>query len=163
MSCVLRAVGTELDVDALLADGGFPGAIPFRRGEARAANAPEGPKHLSSGFNMTVSGAGFDDLERQVEDVGRYLRRQEEVLRDLASYPGVEAVCLDFGVARQDVAAQSDWFPAELLWQAGALDIDLVITHYSVEDAPKPAARPARTRARPAAAGRTKKAGRRSR
>ena len=44
-----------------------------------------------------------------------------------------------------------------------SLDIDLVVTHYSIGDAPKAAPRPARARSRPTAAGRTKKAGRRSR
>lgn len=50
------------------------------------------------------------------------------------SYPGVEEMCLDFAIRRRDIVAQSDLFPAELLWQAGALDIDLVVTHYAIAE-----------------------------
>jgi hypothetical protein len=34
-------------------------------------------------------------------------------------------------IDRKDVAVQSDVFDAELLWRAGALDIDLVVSHYA--------------------------------
>jgi len=55
----------------------------------------------------------------------------EEELQRLGRFEGVEAVCLDFAIDRKDVAIQSDVFDAELLWRAGALDIDLVVSHYA--------------------------------
>lgn len=132
MSCVLRAIGTTFDVDAFLADSGLRPQALFHRGEARLPGVPGAPTWSASGFNVGVSEEGFLDLAPQVRDAGRFLNEHEDELRRLGAFPGVEEVCLDFGIARKDAAMQSDVFPADLLWQAGALDIDLVVTHYAV-------------------------------
>lgn len=134
MSCVLRAVGNSFDVDAFLRGSAFTTTAVFRRGEPRLAESPDGPKRGASGFNLPVSEAGLDDLFAQVEDAERFLRENEDELRRLSRFPGVEEVCLDYGIRRQDVPTQSDLFPADLLWQAGALDIDLVVTHYATAE-----------------------------
>lgn len=134
MACVLRAIGTEFDVDGFLKDSSLPHEAVFHRGEPRAPADPGGAKRSASGFNAPVSAAGFDDLDAQIQDATHFLREHEDELRRLGRFPGVEEVCLDFGIARRDVAAQSDLFPADLLWQAGALDIDLVVTHYAVSE-----------------------------
>lgn len=134
MSCVLRAVGTAFDVDSFLGNSQLSGAAVFRRGEPKLPGSPQGSKRSASGFNVGVSKAGFDDLGAQIQDATRFLREHEDELRRLGSFPGVEEVCLDFGIRRRDVPAQRDVFPADLLWQAGALDIDLVVTHYAVAD-----------------------------
>ena len=55
-------------------------------------------------------------------------------LRRLGSFEGVEEVEIDFAVAWRDLAAQSDWFPPELLWRAGALDIALRVSHYLTQE-----------------------------
>jgi hypothetical protein len=132
MSCVLRVIGTAFDVDAYLKDSRLVASVVFRRGEPRVTGQPEGPWRAASGFNVAVSDATVNDLAAQVRDALRFLREHEDDLRRLASYPGMEEMCLDFAVQRRDVIAQSDLFPAELLWQAGALDIDLVVTHYAM-------------------------------
>lgn len=131
MSCVLRAIGTAFDVDSFLKDSPLPHEAAFHRGEPRVPDVPGGSKRGASGFNAPVSEAGFDDLDAQIQDAMLFLRLHEDELRRLGRFPGVEEVCLDFGIPRRDVAAQSDVFPADLLWQAGALDIDLVVTHYA--------------------------------
>jgi hypothetical protein len=125
MSCVLRAIGTEFDVDAFLQDSALVGTV-FRRGEPR----PAGGHRAASGLNVDVAG-GFDDLDAQIQAAAHFLLRHEDELRRLASFPGVEEVCLDFGVRSTD-AGGSNVFPADFLWQSGALDIDLVVTHYEV-------------------------------
>ena len=135
MGCVLRAIGTEFDVDAFLKDSPLSTEPAFRRGEPRVPGLPNGPARAASGFNVAVSQAGLDDLSAQVEDALRFLDENEDELRRLAAFPGVEEVCLDFAVRRRDVVAQSDLLPAELLWRAGALDIDLVLTHYAISEA----------------------------
>lgn len=127
-SCVLRAIGTDFDVDAFLADSTLDGATAFRRGESREPGAADESTRAASGFNVEVAGAG-DELEGQVRAARRFLRLHEDELRRLGSFEGVEEVCLDFSLRRRGQAAQSDLFPADLLWQAGALDIDLVVTH----------------------------------
>ena len=132
MSCILRAIGTAFDVDAYLKDSRFAASVAFHRGEPRVPGQPDGPQRAASGLNVAVSDANVDDLGAQVRDALHFLREHEDDLRRLGSCPGMEEMCLDFAIQRRDVIAQSDLFPAELLWQAGALDIDLVVTHYAM-------------------------------
>lgn len=134
MSCVLRAIGPSFDVDAFLAESELRAETVFHRGAAKLPGSPDGAKWSASGFNLSVSEEGFDDLPVQVRDAARFLNQHEEELRRLGGFPGVEEVCLDFGIRRRDVAMQTDVFPADLLWQAGALDIDLVVTHYEIAE-----------------------------
>ena len=84
-----------------------------------------------SGFNLTVSSAGIDDLDGQIRDAIEFLDEHEDELRRLGSFEGVEMVCLHFGVKWDGAAVQTETFPPELLWRAGALDIELAISHYS--------------------------------
>jgi hypothetical protein len=131
LSCVLRAIGRDFDVDEFLKDSPLPHDAAFHRGEPRVPGEA-GAKRAASGFNAPVSAADLHDLDVQILDAAHFLREHEDELRRLGRFPGVEEVCLDFGIAWRDVASQSDVFPADLLWQAGALDIDLVVTHYTV-------------------------------
>jgi hypothetical protein len=134
VSCVLRAIGTLFDVDAFLAESALEADPPFHRGEIQLAGLSGGTKHAASGFNARVSAAGVDDLPGQIRDAAQFLNVHEAELRRLGSYPGVEEVCLDFAVRRREGAVQSEIFPAELLWRAGALDIDLIVTHYAIAE-----------------------------
>jgi hypothetical protein len=129
MSCVLRASGTEFDPEAFLVESELRGgANPiYRRGEPR----PGGKTWQSSGFHVGVSEAELSDLPGQIRDALNFLSQHEKELQRLGRFEGVEAVCLDFAIDRKDVAIQSDVFDAELLWRAGALDIDLVVSHYA--------------------------------
>jgi hypothetical protein len=131
LGCVLRAIGRDFDVDEFVKDSPIAHEAVFHRGEPRH---PGEGKRAASGFNAPVSAAALDDLDTQVQDASHFLREHEDELRRLGRFPGVEEVCLDFGIARRAGASQSDLFPADLLWQAGALDIDLVVTHYTVAE-----------------------------
>jgi hypothetical protein len=124
MSCVLRAIGTDFDVDTFLEASQLAGTV-FHRGEPR----PTGGHRAASGLNVDVAG-GFEDLDAQIQAAAHFLLRHEDELRRLASFPGVEEVCLDFGIRVPEPGAASNVFPADFLWQSGALDIDLVVTHY---------------------------------
>jgi hypothetical protein len=131
MSCVLRAIGRAFDVDAFLAESPIVAEAVFHRGEPRIPGEPEGEKRAASGFNARIGESDLDDLDGQVQEATHFLVEHEDELRRLGSFEGVEEVCLDFGLRRLSVAAQSDVFPADLLWRAGALDLDLVVTHYA--------------------------------
>lgn len=129
MSCVLRVSGTDFDPEAFLAESELRAqANPiYRRGEPK----PGEGVWQSSGFHVGVSRAELSDLPGQIRDAIRFLSRHEEELQRLGRFEGVEVVCLDFAIERRDVAVQSEVFDAELLWRAGALDIDLVVSHYA--------------------------------
>lgn len=131
---MLRAIGTAFDVDLFVKDSPLSEAAVFHKGEPKVPGVPDGAKRSASGLNVRVSEAGMDDLDTQVQDARHFLTRHEDELRRLGSFPGVEEVCLDFAVERRNLTAQSEVFPSDLLWQAGALDIDLVVTHYAVAE-----------------------------
>jgi len=114
VSCYLRAIGEAFDVR------GFLSGSPLR------------PDVHARGFNLAVGAAGLDDLPGQVREAVAFLDLYEEELRRLSAFEGVDQVFLDFAVRRRDVAAQTDVLPAELLWRAGALDIDVTVTHYAI-------------------------------
>jgi hypothetical protein len=124
VSCVLRAHGESFQVKQFLADSPLKPDTVYERAD------PLGSQRKASGFSVTVSGADFSDLEGQIREATLFLDEYEEELRRLGGFPGVEGMSLDFGVMWRDGAVQTDVFPADLLWRAGALDIWIAITHY---------------------------------
>jgi hypothetical protein len=134
MTCILRAGGRTFDPDAFLADSALPDPVVHRRDDPAWPGEQEQPPRARSGFNVTVSDASMDALDVQIEEAIAFLDRHEDELRRLGRYEGVEDMTIDFGIAWRDVAAQTDWFPPELLWRAGALDIGLCVSHYLAQE-----------------------------
>lgn len=134
MSCVLRAAGESFDVAAFLAESPFRPDAVYGKGEPLPGGASTGRVRSASGFDLTVSEAGLTDLDGQVLAAIVFLDQYEDELRRLGGFPGVDAVSIDFAVAQRSVVAQTESFPSDLLWRAGALDIALAITHYAVAD-----------------------------
>jgi hypothetical protein len=126
MSCLLHAVGAGFDVKAFLATSPLQSkAVILRSDEAVPESRPE-----RAGFDVRVSEADFDDLATQIDDAMEFMDTHEDELRRLGSFPGVVNVALEFAVSWRNVAVQTDSFPPELLWRAGALDISLDVSHY---------------------------------
>jgi len=134
--CVFRVSGAHFDVDQFLGKSlWLPPAI-FRAGEPRfPASQPKGPILEQSGFNLNVSDAEFSELHRQIHDAILFLRSNEKELVRLRDFPGVEGMCLDFGIEERDVPAQSEAFPPELLFLLGQMGISLAFTLYPTQDA----------------------------
>ena len=139
MSCVLRVAGKSFDAAAFLRNSSIPGGI-YRDSHRRLGRGGADSKHPSSvskaGFNSTVSAAGLDDLAAQIRDAVSFLTEQKAELHRLMDFGGIETACLDFGVSKRDVWAQTDTFPAELLRLLGDLGIDLTVSHYAADDSP---------------------------
>ncbi|PYQ25184.1 MAG: hypothetical protein DMF81_03240 [Acidobacteria bacterium] len=134
MSCVLRAIGEEFDVDAFLATSPLRPDAVYRKGESVPGASGRGRPPLASGFHLAVGPAGLDDLTGQVREALAFLDEHEDELRRLNGFAGVDALTLDFAIRRREGATQIDIFPSELLWRAGALDIDLTVTHCSTAE-----------------------------
>jgi hypothetical protein len=134
MSCVLRAHGEAFKVSEFLSSSSLEPDTIYEKGAPVASGKKNGSTRTSSGFSLTVSNADFSDLEAQIRDAILFLDEYEDELRRLGSFSGVEGISLDFGVQRREVAVQTDVFPSDLLWRAGALDIWLAITHYPVAE-----------------------------
>lgn len=129
MSCVLRAFGDTFKPADFFDDSPLE---PDSIYEKRDPRKPGDLDATFSGFNLTVSDATIDELEIQILQAMSFLDEYEDELRRLGRFDGVEEVSLDFGIRWREVAAQTDTFPSDLLWRAGALDISLEITHYLV-------------------------------
>ena len=135
--CVLRASGRGFDVDTFLAASSLDICAVHRTGEPRLTSQPDGPRTEASGFNANVSARESSDLPEQVRDATSFLAENEQELRRLRSFPGVDGLELDFAVElRIGVTAvtQSDRLPANLLLAAGRLGIDIVISLYPVSE-----------------------------
>lgn len=134
MTCVLRASGTDFDVDACVAS--FPVAPDsiWRRGEPRFSQMrPEGERHDTSGLRILVSKADFSDLARQIADAVEFLRSHQDAMRALAANAGVTSALLDFGAEVSPPFWSSFTFPPELLSLSGAAGVAVCLSVYPVE------------------------------
>ena len=130
MSCVLRAHGQAFEVREFLAGSPLQPDRVYQKGEPVPSGKGNGARRPSSGFSVTISHADASDLEGQIRESILFLDEYEDELRRLGSFSGVEGISLDFSVPWRDAEVQTDVFPADLLWRAGALDIWLAVTHY---------------------------------
>jgi hypothetical protein len=132
---VLRASGSDFDVDAFVADCRWNIATVFRRGDGLLPKTkPDGRERNESGLNVVVSEADFHQFAEQLRDAAEFLTESAAEIRRLVAFPGVTSVVLDFGIARRDVVAQSDQFPREVVRLAGACGIALGLSHYPISD-----------------------------
>jgi hypothetical protein len=132
---VLRAAGTDFDVDRFCAETRLPICQVFRRGELRRKSGdPGGPRRVRSGVNIGVCDDDFDDLARQTADSVAFLVANETSIRALCEFPGVEVVSLDFGIKRRDDYVQTVVFPSELVRIAGSLSLEIELTQYPISD-----------------------------
>ena len=132
--CVLRASGQNFDVRSFLAASPLPICSAYKKGALRLKWQPDGRRHEESGFAADVSEKDFSDLAGQIEDARAFLSDHEAELRRLRTFPGVDWVELNFAIelriGTDELAVQSDRFPADLLLAAGTLGVDIVMTTY---------------------------------
>jgi len=136
MAVMLRAGGKNFDVDAFLKECPWEPARVWHRGKpAFPRSQPKGRKNKDSGFNVTVSDAGFDEINQQIKDATAFLEDEENmvVIKALRAYPGVEGANLDFGVELPDpkeCPIQYYVFPPKLARLAGKLSLHLEFSLY---------------------------------
>jgi len=66
-------------------------------------------------MNVSLSTREIADLSGQVEDAVGFLRENEQKLRRLRDFPGLERMDSGFPVEDRDVVFQRDAFPYQLL------------------------------------------------
>lgn len=130
VSCVLQVSGRSLDLDALLAGSALSPYRTWRLGSARSDSRPDGPVCPDSGACFAISTADFDAFSAQVHDATLFLERHAADVRAIVSFPGVDAVTLDFGIALRDVAVHCDYLPPRLLSAAAAAGVGIELSHY---------------------------------
>ena len=123
-------------VDHFLEESSLKPYDVYRKGEPRRRTETDSAFHDSSGFKVAVSDAEFDDLQKQVADAIFFLKQNRQELERLCRFPGVEGACLDFALNKRDVFCQQDTLPAELLYLAGSIGLDIDLSQFpAVENA----------------------------
>jgi hypothetical protein len=127
---VLRATGKNFDVDEFLKTSSLDALTAFHRGEVRFPTSSVTRKSEYSGMNVSVSTREFSDLRGQIEDAISFLSKNDQELKRLRDFPGLEGMDLDFPIEDRDMVYQCDAFPHRLLLLLGELHIGLVISRY---------------------------------
>jgi hypothetical protein len=86
---------------------------------------------------VPVSDAPGTDVQSQVRDAIAFLRMNRDEIRRAVEFAGVDDARLDFGRfcrLSNDVVAQFDYFPPELLRLTGELGLGIEVSLYLVSD-----------------------------
>jgi hypothetical protein len=131
MSCVIRLVGKNLDVDKLMAKSKLKPAAVFRKGEPKIKTNPKSKKNEVSGIAIDVSDAGFDDLDAQVQDAIKFLGKNKNEIKKFVRLAGAAGKPqLDFAIERRNVLFQTDYLAPQLLMLAGNLGLGICLSQY---------------------------------
>jgi hypothetical protein len=137
MSCILTIRGLNFDVDAFIEKSKLRPYKKSYKGQPKFKTKPDGEKLSHSLLAIETSKAEFDNLNKQIADTIRYLKRNKDKLSQIALTKGIDYAVLDFGIDlridRKKVLYQSDKFPSELLKIAGDLGIDIELSIYSAD------------------------------
>lgn len=137
MPCNLVILGKDLDIDAFLAKSKLRGFSKTYKGEPMFKSKPEGRKVEHSSLSIQTSKADWDELDKQINDTIRYLKRHKDKLSYIKEVKEVDFALLDFGInLRIDgkkVIAQSDTFPNALLKLAGEIGLDIELSIYPID------------------------------
>lgn len=94
MSCILRVLGKELNVNELLKIDSNPDTY-WIKGEPRLLSKPNENKYLRSGAHYCLSEVDFNEFEQQKEDVIKYLIKNEDKMNAIQQLSGIDDVYLD--------------------------------------------------------------------
>jgi hypothetical protein len=137
MPCNLVILGKNFDIDAFIAKSKLRGFFKAYKGEPRFKSKPEGRKLEHSRIAIQTSKADFDELEKQIKDTIRYLKRHKDKLSYIKQVKEIDLALLDFGINlridKKKVLLQSDRFPNELLKLAGELGLDIELSIYPID------------------------------
>jgi len=129
MPTVLRASGKIFDVDAFLRKSKLKPYLVYHKGERRFKRMGKKKRQRESGLCLNTTDSGFDDFPRQVRQTISFLKRNQNELKKLTAFSGVDAV-IDFGFARRETVVQCDLLPAELVRLAGSIGLAIEMSLY---------------------------------
>jgi len=135
VSCCLRILGEELDVDSLVAEINIKPYKIWKKGDRRfPAGYNSNEIFCLSGITYIASDADMDDFECQLEEATEFLLEHHAAFKKIKTFLGVDQVVLDFAVQLQKAAINSDYLPPEFLGLLGELGIGLELSHFSYVD-----------------------------
>jgi hypothetical protein len=131
MSCVLKIMGENLDVDAFVAKTQMDGFDKSYKGDW--TNKLKKRKREWSSAGMVISDAGYDDVKTQIKEAIEFLNRHKDNLRHIATTPEIEYATIDFGVDStidEDHLSQSFYLTKPLIKICAELDIEIELSLY---------------------------------
>ena len=126
--CVLRVDGQNFAVDKFLTKSSLKPSMVYYKGDRKSSNR----NYESSGFNVALSDAEFEDLKAQIDDAVIFLHKEKEELGRLVKFTNVENVSIDFAISTppEDIVVWTRSFPPKLLKLLGSIGIRLDFTIY---------------------------------
>ena len=133
MGCLLKAEGTDFQVDAFLEGTDLIPSGLFRKGEPKFPRTqPNGEVWDSSRIVIDIDRRGFDNLQEQIAAATAYLKEHEREIARLCTFSGVEHVYLDFGIRQRDEPVECNYFSPKLVSLAGNLGIGIELFQYAM-------------------------------
>ena len=134
MSCILRASGSNFDVDCFLSQNLFKIDSLWRKGDKKFPQLASSKINQTSGIRILVSDADFSQLKTQIEDATVFLSKNLESIKNLVCYSGIEHVVLDFGAEISPPGWASFTFPVKILTLAGEAGLPLCMSVYPIDN-----------------------------
>jgi hypothetical protein len=134
MSCVLRISGKLFDVSRFIGDTNLKPYKTFKKGEL-IESVKKQHRYHDNGCYFDASKAEFDNLNKQISDSIRFLKKNFKHFKSLSKY-GIkqnDQAVLDFGIEsrlKKNIVVQSDRFPSELLLICGELGFAIELSQY---------------------------------
>jgi hypothetical protein len=131
--CVLRISGAEFAVDDFVSTSDLTSDrdafTVWHKGEPLRDKSRE-----DSGFILDICDVGSKGLKAQIEKVTAFLSNHYGEIKKLMETQGVESGVLDFAIAKRNVAAQFDRFPADLIRLAGGIGLEIELSQYAIAE-----------------------------
>ena len=108
MSCVLRGTGTKKVVQQFSKSANAKGFDIYIQGDLiNPGPKSDNRKWNFSGIGLMISNKDWGDLQGQIGDAVKYLKRKTKVLNSI-SKAGFKDLRLDFGICKRDVWARCE-------------------------------------------------------
>ncbi len=137
MSCILRFCAPDCDINAIVSELSLEIDSVYRQGEPKQIR--KWGLHETSGLQIVASEAGFDQFKKQVSETTGFIENNISELLKLGKHAQAlngSLFLFDFGITTRmyDVAAQCDYFPAELVRLIGRLGAGIELSQYPPAD-----------------------------
>lgn len=131
MPCNLTISGKKFDVASFLSTTKLQAVKKRNKGEPRSTLRPNGEKLPYSFLTIETSKADFSNLNKQVKDTVRYLKRHYDQLLCIKETKGIDQISLDFGIDCSNGECTLQIFmPVELVRLAAEFGIGIQVSVY---------------------------------
>ncbi|MFY0254333.1 hypothetical protein ACDQ55_10310 [Chitinophaga sp. 30R24] len=132
MPCNLIIAGKNFDISSFLSATRLRVVKKRNKGEPRFPLRPNGEKLPYSFLTIKTSKADFTDLNTQVKDILRYLKRHRDQLLRIKKTKGIDQISLDFGIEFSSGKSSMQIFmPVELVSLAAEFGISIQVSVYA--------------------------------